>query len=61
MGEMSNLYKGFFRKSEGELDTGNHFNIRIIFKTKHTLRGALAKTRPARNDQRTKQCVQYPM
>jgi hypothetical protein len=37
--------------------TGNLFNVRIIFKTKHTLRGALMKTGPVRDVQQTKQCV----
>jgi hypothetical protein len=37
--------------------TGNRFNIRTIFKTKHKLRGTLTKTGPVRDDQGTKQCV----
>jgi hypothetical protein len=37
--------------------TGNHFYVRIIFKTKHTLRGTLMKTGPVRDAQQTKQCV----
>jgi hypothetical protein len=37
--------------------TGNRFNLRIIFKTKHTLRGTLMKTGPVRDAQLTKQCV----
>jgi hypothetical protein len=36
---------------------GNRFNLRTIFKTKHTLRGALMKTGPVRDAQQTKQCV----
>jgi hypothetical protein len=33
------------------------FNLRTIFKTKHTLRGTLMKTWPVRDVQQTKQCV----
>jgi hypothetical protein len=36
---------------------GNHFNLRTIFKTKHTLRGTLMKTGPVRDAQQTKQYV----
>jgi hypothetical protein len=36
---------------------GNRFNLRTIFKTKHTLRGTLMKTGPVRDTQQTKQCV----
>jgi hypothetical protein len=36
---------------------GNRFNLRTIFKTKHTLRGTLMKTGPVRDAQQTKQCV----
>jgi hypothetical protein len=36
---------------------GNRFNLRTIFKTKHTLRGTLTKTGPVRDAQQTKQCV----
>jgi hypothetical protein len=36
---------------------GNRFNIRTIFKTKHTLRGTLMKTGPDRDTQQTRQCV----
>jgi hypothetical protein len=36
---------------------GNRFNVRTIFKTKHTIRGALMKTGRARDAQQTKQCV----
>jgi hypothetical protein len=36
---------------------GNRFNVRTIFKTKHTLRGTLMKTGPVRDAQQTKQCV----
>jgi hypothetical protein len=35
----------------------NHFNLRPIFKTKHTLRGTLMKTGLVRDAQQTKQCV----
>jgi hypothetical protein len=59
---MSNLYKGLVKKSEGdlqleELDIGNRFNVRTIFKIKHALRGILMKTGPVRNIQQTKQCM----
>jgi hypothetical protein len=37
--------------------TGNHFNVKTIFKTKHTLHGTLMKTGSVRNVQQTKQCV----
>jgi hypothetical protein len=36
---------------------GNRFNLRTIFKTKHTLRETLMKTGPVRDAQQTKQCV----
>jgi hypothetical protein len=36
---------------------GNRYNIRTIFKTKHTLRSSLMKTRPERDPQQTAQCV----
>jgi hypothetical protein len=36
---------------------GNRFQIRTIFKTKHTLRSTLMKTGPIRNAQQTKKCV----
>jgi hypothetical protein len=36
---------------------GNCFNVRTIFKTKHTLRGTSMKTGPVRDAQQTKQCV----
>jgi hypothetical protein len=36
---------------------GNHFNVRMIFKTKHTLHGTVMKTGPVRDAQQTKQCV----
>jgi hypothetical protein len=37
--------------------TGNSFNVRIILKNKHTLRGTLMKTVLVRDAQKTKQCV----
>jgi hypothetical protein len=37
--------------------TGNRFNVRTIFKTKHTLRETLMKTGSATDGQQTKQCV----
>jgi hypothetical protein len=46
--------KRFLRNSRC---TGNHFNVRTIFKTKHTLRGTLMKTTLVRDAQHTKQCV----
>jgi hypothetical protein len=35
----------------------NRYNIRTIFKTVHTLRNSLMKTRPERDPQQTAQCV----
>jgi hypothetical protein len=35
----------------------NNFNVRSIFKTKHTLHGTLMKTRRARDAQQTNQCA----
>jgi hypothetical protein len=37
--------------------TGNHFNVRTIFKTKHTIHGKVMKTGPVRDAQQMKQCV----
>jgi hypothetical protein len=36
---------------------GNHFNVRTIFKSKHTLCGTMMKTGPVRDVQQMKQCV----
>jgi hypothetical protein len=36
---------------------GNCFNLRTIFKTKHTLRGTLMETGLVRDAQQMKQCV----
>jgi hypothetical protein len=36
---------------------GNNSNVRTIFKTKHSLRGALMNTGPVRDAQQMKQCV----
>jgi hypothetical protein len=36
---------------------GNRFNLRTIFKTKHTLHVTLMNTGPVRDAQQTKQCV----
>jgi hypothetical protein len=36
---------------------GSRFDVRTIFKTKHTLRGTLMKTGPVGDAQQTKQCV----
>jgi hypothetical protein len=36
---------------------GNHFNVRTIFKIKHTLRGSLTKTGPVRDTQQMKEVV----
>jgi hypothetical protein len=36
---------------------GNRYNIRTIYKTKHTLRNSLKKTRPERDPQQTAQCI----
>jgi hypothetical protein len=46
--------KGVSKKFRG---TGNCCNVRIMFKTKHTLRGILMRTGPVRDAQQTKQCV----
>jgi hypothetical protein len=35
----------------------NHFNVRIIFRTKHTLHGTLVRNGPIRDAQQMKQCV----
>jgi predicted GIY-YIG superfamily endonuclease len=37
--------------------TGNRFNVRTTFKTKHTLRGTLMETEPARDAQQKQQSV----
>jgi hypothetical protein len=36
---------------------GNRYNVRTIFRTKHTLRNSLMKTRPNTDPQRTAKCV----
>jgi hypothetical protein len=36
---------------------GNWYNIRTIFKTKHTLRSSFMKIRPERDPQETAQCI----
>jgi hypothetical protein len=36
---------------------GNRYNIRTVFKTKHTPRSSLMNTRPERDPQQTAQCV----
>jgi hypothetical protein len=36
---------------------GNRYNIRVIFKTKHTLRSSFMKTRPERDPLQTAQCI----
>jgi hypothetical protein len=43
--------------SEKFRSTENRFNLRTIFKTKHTFRGTLMKTGPVRDAQQTKQCM----
>jgi hypothetical protein len=43
--------------SENFKSTGNQYNIRTIFKTKHILRSLLMKTRLERDPQRMTQCV----
>jgi hypothetical protein len=43
--------------SEKFKQIGNQYNIRTIFKTKHTLRSSLMKTRPERDMQQMAQCV----
>jgi hypothetical protein len=37
--------------------TGNRYNFRTIFRTKHTLRSSLVRTRPERDPQHTAQLV----
>jgi hypothetical protein len=37
--------------------TGNRFNVRSIFKTKHTLHGTVMKTRLVKDAQQMKHCV----
>jgi hypothetical protein len=36
---------------------GNRYNIRTIFKTKHTHRSSVMKTRLERDEQQTAQCI----
>jgi hypothetical protein len=36
---------------------GNGYNIRTMFRTQHTLRSSLMRTRPQRDPQQTAQCV----
>jgi hypothetical protein len=36
---------------------GNRYNIRMIFRTKNTLRTTFMKTRPERDPQQTAQCI----
>jgi hypothetical protein len=36
---------------------GNQYNIGTVFKTKHTLRSSLARTRPERDPQQTAHCI----
>jgi hypothetical protein len=36
---------------------GNHFNVRAIFKTEHTLHGTLMRTGPFRDAQQMKLCM----
>jgi hypothetical protein len=36
---------------------GNRYNIRMIFKTTHTLWSSLMKTRPERDPQQMEQCI----
>jgi hypothetical protein len=43
--------------SEKFKHVGNRYNIRTFFKTKHTLRSSLMKTRPERDLQQTAQCI----
>jgi hypothetical protein len=42
--------------SEKFIHMGNRYNIRTIFKTKHTLRRSLTKTRLERDPQQMAQC-----
>jgi hypothetical protein len=36
---------------------GSHYNIRTVFKTKHSLKGTLMAARKYRDFQQTRQCV----
>jgi len=36
---------------------GNHYNISMIFRTKHALKGSLMRTRLKRDHQQTAHCV----
>jgi hypothetical protein len=36
---------------------GNQYNIRTVFKTKHTLKNSLMKTRPEKDPQQMAQCI----
>jgi hypothetical protein len=45
------------RVSEKFKTTGNQYDIRMIFKTKHTLRSSLMKARLERDLQETTQCI----
>jgi hypothetical protein len=66
-GNQSSEYKGkasglcvypiWMGVSEKFKSRGNLYNIRKIFKTEHTLRSSLTKTRPERDPQQTAQCV----
>jgi hypothetical protein len=43
--------------SEKFKQIGNHYNIKTIFKTKHTFRGTLVRTRPMSDPQLTAHCI----
>jgi hypothetical protein len=45
---------GIFKKFR---HTGNRFNVRTIFKNKHTIHGTMMKNGPVRDAQEMKQCV----
>jgi hypothetical protein len=47
-------FKGICKKFR---HIGNFFNIRTIFRTKHTLQGTLMETGPVRDAHQMKQCV----
>jgi hypothetical protein len=51
---ISQMWGVFQRKFES---IRNWYNIKTIFKTKHTLRSSLMKTRPERDPQQTAQCI----
>jgi hypothetical protein len=55
---MGSVYTPYLKGvSEKFRRIGNRYNIRAIFKTKHTLRSSLMKTRQERDPLQTAQCI----